>query len=802
MKFSRSLSVGLLLLFAALSIQAKDEWTRVKSKNFLLVGNASEKDIRKVATRLEQFRETFRQLFGGASLTSPIPTNVVVFKSDGAYKNFKPKRADGKLDTEVAGFFQPGEDVNYITLSTEREDGETFSTIFHEYVHFIVNTNFGKSEVPPWFNEGLAEYYSTFAIEDDIKVKLGMPDSNHLYLLQQSRLMPLDQLFKVTNYQLLQTGGHSRSIFYAESWALVHYLIRTGKARGLNNFLAALTKGETPEKAFQDVFQMNYAAMESALRKYVSQSTFNYQLVTFEKKLTFEADMQASPLGEAESNAYLGDLLYHNNRPDDAEAFLQAAVKLQPDSGMANRALGMVKIKQRKFAEARAALEKAIAGDPRDHVAFFRYAFLLSREGQDEFGFVRSFDAAHAAKMRDALRKAIAINPAFTESYELLAFVDVVTNEELDEAARLMRTALKYQPGNQRYALRLAEILSRQGKLDESEAAAKKIAETADEPDVRTRASGLLDFIIQKRVYDEQMAEYKQRNGGVEPRRIDSGKPPTEEELAKRQAEATLRSINASLRKPTAGEQRVIGRVQKIECRAGTVSYLVKAGTEVFTLTSRDFEALTLSAWDGESANLQVGCDADISAVDAVILFRPATGPKAKARGEMIAIEFVPADFRLMTDEEVHNSTVVIYQQPESNRPPVRSEKGPIDVEARRREMMMQAIKDAIQKPSDGQKREIGFLERIECTNKGSYFHLRTPTQTLRLLNTSPRAMKIIYYTPDLAGLELGCTLKPIDYPAVFVYADKPDAKAKSAGEIVSLEFVPKTFVLEWARGR
>ena len=44
----------------------------------------------------------------------------------------------------------------------------------------------------------------------------------------------------------------------------------------------------------------------------------------------------------------------------------------------------------------------------------------------------------------------------------------------------MMRTALKYQPGNQRYSLRLGEILSRQGKLDESEAIAQKIYHASD----------------------------------------------------------------------------------------------------------------------------------------------------------------------------------------------------------------------------------------------------------------------------------------------------------------------------------
>jgi hypothetical protein len=224
-------AVASLLLVVHTQVEAKDEWLQVRSKNFFLVGNASEKDIRKVATKLEQFRETFRLLFPNATFTNAVPTNVVVFKSMSAYRPFKPKRADGKIDDFVAGFFQSGEDVNYITLSTEGDDSQMYGLIFHEYVHFIVNTNFGKSGIPPWFNEGLAEYYQTFSILEDQKVKLGLPQNDHLQLLQQSKFIPLDDLFKVTGFQLLQTGRHSRSIFYAESWALLHYLIQGGRAK-------------------------------------------------------------------------------------------------------------------------------------------------------------------------------------------------------------------------------------------------------------------------------------------------------------------------------------------------------------------------------------------------------------------------------------------------------------------------------------------------------------------------------------------------------------------------------------------
>src|SRR5688572_6048629 len=106
--FSRLLFLLFLLTTVSLTISAKETWIKVESKNFHLFGNAPEKDIRKVATKLEQFHSTFQILFKSANFNSSIPTNVIVFKSGSAYKPFKPKRADGKTDEFVAGYFLPG----------------------------------------------------------------------------------------------------------------------------------------------------------------------------------------------------------------------------------------------------------------------------------------------------------------------------------------------------------------------------------------------------------------------------------------------------------------------------------------------------------------------------------------------------------------------------------------------------------------------------------------------------------------------------------------------------------------------
>src|SRR5947209_15746678 len=146
-RFALPLFALTCLLACAHAASANDTWTSVRSKNFLHVGNASEKDIRQVATRLEQFRDAFSRLFAGANFSSPVPTTVVVFKSDSAYKPFKPV-FDGKVD-DVAGYFQSGEDVNYITLTSERRAEDPFAVIYHEYVHQLVANTLGRGSVPP-----------------------------------------------------------------------------------------------------------------------------------------------------------------------------------------------------------------------------------------------------------------------------------------------------------------------------------------------------------------------------------------------------------------------------------------------------------------------------------------------------------------------------------------------------------------------------------------------------------------------------------------------------------------------------
>src|SRR5262249_36571370 len=60
---------------------AADKWLSIHTKNFLLVGNASESDIRRVGRTLEEFRSAVSMTFPKMEQTSSVPTTIMVLRT-------------------------------------------------------------------------------------------------------------------------------------------------------------------------------------------------------------------------------------------------------------------------------------------------------------------------------------------------------------------------------------------------------------------------------------------------------------------------------------------------------------------------------------------------------------------------------------------------------------------------------------------------------------------------------------------------------------------------------------------------
>ena len=496
----RALLGALCLLCAvtpatAAAAAARDGWAGVRSPHYLLVGDTTEGELREVAIRFEQFRNAFSQLFPASGLASSVPTTVVVFKDFESYKDFRPHYRG--RPAEFVSYFQSGLDINYIALPLDRDRESLYVKLFHESVHLLIDSQ--SRRIPDWLNEGLAQYYSTF--EFDIAANkniFGRPVAGNLALLRKNKLLPLAALFAVDRASADYNESERSGIFNAQSWALVHYLMNDDDGRRqlqLLRFIEMTAAGAPFERSFRQSFKTDYETVEAELGEYVRRESFRVRNTRLEDHLSVVAEMESLSLTGADAHFYMGDLLLHINRYEDAARHLQKALNLNPRSAMASAALGMVRVRQRQGAEARRLLRQATTLEPDNYLTHYYYAYALSREEMDEEQEIAAYETGTAEVMRLELRRAIALKPGFTESYRLLAFINLVTGEHLPEAVELLRQGLKLSPGRPDLTFILAQVYLRMKETSAARITLQQLLNSGAPARLRARARAMLERV-------------------------------------------------------------------------------------------------------------------------------------------------------------------------------------------------------------------------------------------------------------------------------------------------------------------
>lgn len=633
-RFIFPLAISLCLLAVVshhTTVAAKDTWISVRTNNFFIVGNASEKDIKQVGVKLEQFREVFTRLFPNIKLKTPVPTTVMVFKNEASYAPFK-------IRANSSGHFQSGHDVNYIALTTDTKFEDHLSVIFHEFTHLLVKNTFNTA--PVWFNEGLAEYYSTFRINDDQMVVLGFPIASHVILLRRSKLLPLRTLFEVDHKSAHYNETDKTSIFYAQSWALMHYLTigKAGRTEQLEKFMGLLNSRVPLERAFQEAFGMTFEAMEADLINYVKSDRYNISFDRFQKKLALNVTFSAvTKLSEAEAKAYQGDLLLHSNRKE-AYFYLEEAVKLDPNLAMAHASLGMAYFNEGKSSAAHASLARAVAANSQNYLAHYYYAFVLSHAGPNEGPSITIFTPELAAKLREHLQKAIALRPDFSEPYNLLAFVNLVTGKDIDESIVMLKRVLNELPGQHNLAYMLAQLYERKDDFKNARLLLEEIVKSNAEDEVRRLSESLLK---QVKASEDQKARYETaKQPSVIVVDADSA-PPKEVPFDPSQ------QLREALRSPAKGETRLQAQLVKIECEPkGGIVFVVKTASGLLRLRTANFNNLEIRTWDAAVSG-EITCGERKPENSVVVCYVLGPDRRLKIDGTLKSIEFVPSDFKL-----------------------------------------------------------------------------------------------------------------------------------------------------------
>jgi len=633
------LRASLLVALCGLSVNviARDSWVSVRSKHLLVIGNGSEKEIRQVTARLEQFREVVSALLAKAGSDSAIPTTVIVFKDDASYGPFK-------VSENNSGYFQPGQDVNYITLSTEsRGDLDPFSTIFHEYTHLLVNDTFGKT--PAWFNEGLAELYSTLSVSDDQRVVIGRPIRRHISTLQQNSLLPLRTLLEVDYKSPFYNESQKQSIFYAEAWALMHYLMMTDngvRAPHVLEFLQLLNAHTALEPAFQKAFNTSIESFESALRGYVLQDHFRSNDLTFARKIQPSIEMTSASLSEAEVFAYEGDLLIHSNR-NEAETYLLKAVALDPNLIQAHASLGMARYRQGRMSEALPSLERAVEANSQNALVQYYYAAILSRPAENETTLTLGLAPETAAKARAALKNAIALRPDFHDSYNLLAYVNLVMGTDIDETIELLNGVLARSPERNDHRYMLGQLYMHKDDYKQARPLLERVAAGNLEANVRSHAQKLLGVMTEIEELEVKKEEARRARGFA----TSNGNQPQIGAAANQAVNDPSADLREVLHLPTTGEARVAGVLMSIDCEANGLVFVVKTQERTLRLRADSFQQVRRVSFTADVRGT-ITCGARKPENPVVVCYLPISDKRANSDGVLSSVEFVPREFQLV----------------------------------------------------------------------------------------------------------------------------------------------------------
>jgi len=345
------------------------DWKRVRTPSFEAVTNGSVDEVRRVLDQLEVFRTNLVTRFLRLRTAAPLPTLVVVFKGDGAFDRFKPRDEKGKRRDFVGAYFLQGPDMNHIVLP--KAQGEDLRLVFHEYYHYVADRN--TRVLPIWLSEGMSEYYSTseFVPERGQSV-IGKIIPWHIQFLRMDPLIPLDQLLSNDGAHKILRGDPRRvAMLYAQSWALVHYLMldaNAARAEQIPAYLEALEKGLSLEQAFRSAFGLTYQEATKALSSYIGRNAFPLMTVT-QDAATISGGSTVEALTEAEAEHVQGDLLMRLGAKEEAERSLAKALALDPAFVPAKVALAQLRVSQDRETEAIEMLTPIAEAEPGNFAA-------------------------------------------------------------------------------------------------------------------------------------------------------------------------------------------------------------------------------------------------------------------------------------------------------------------------------------------------------------------------------------------------------------------------------------------------
>jgi tetratricopeptide (TPR) repeat protein len=624
---------GVVLLLYSAAVAAAPPWIEIHAPHLTVVTDAGEKHGREIALRLEQVRSVFAQSLMKNRLNMPVPLTIIALKKDQQYSQTAPASRVG-----VAGFFVSGDEHNFIVLNLSRE--EPWRDVSHDFAHLLLNYNYPPTQ--GWFDEGFAEYFSSIRL-DDKQVQIGgdpeqsasaredllghqtqarTSSKSLTELLSGPVWLPMADLFNM-RHEISGPEGTHNTLFYAQSWMVVHYLLNKNKMPETGTYFDLVENQNVPvEEAIQKAYGMTAAHFEQTVKDYFHSLTAlfhptdrNRQLADF--NTTAEVYQFPAPLGpdelsvtvtqlqEIDARSLLAEVKARvQDRREEAIKELQSLAAAPSDNEAAHRALAWMHIQRKEFEPASEELSNAAELNPKDPWVRYYLSVLKYRVAQTTRQSIQSL-----GNMMQDLRAVLDWYPEFAEGYNMLAMARVEGGGTAS-ALEAIKVAIQLSPRNELYVYNLGEIYLSGKKWDAARPVFERLKSSSN-PQLATAARRRLDDMEALKKYGIQ-PQHPLESLNEPPQTVKSegtAKPELEAKppASAKQAGADAETNEPDARKPNLPEpapatgaiQFLKGKLVSVDCsQPPSATLTIVAGTKTLHLRTPDYKSMTLVGAD------------------------------------------------------------------------------------------------------------------------------------------------------------------------------------------------------------
>jgi hypothetical protein len=652
------LSTMLLCVVLAASADAAEPspWLEIHSTHFTVITDAGEKKGKEVALRFEQMRAVFGTLLMKDRINQPEPLTILAFKNDKTYYQSAPLRRGQPI--AVPGFFVPGDDQDFFVLNLFEE--ESWRAVAHNYAHLLLNYNYpAKSDgsSPGWFDEGLAEYFSSIRLNDKNYEIGGDPElhsrfTEDLLQNQQEVRSPPKSLTELLSGQVWlalpdlltlkhdtsnYTEGTHHTLFYAQSWITMHYLLHEKKMPETGTYFGLVENQQVPvEEAIQKAYGVTPAQFDQAVKDYFHSLTPLFTALDASRqpdsKITppqvyqfpeivgpSDSAITSRSLHEMDARALIAEVKIRI--PDRRESGLQELHELAttPDPSaktandqkssrdkddktsapliasvgneIAHRVLAYDHLQHGEFDGAAEELSDAAALKPGDLWIRYYLSLLKYRIAQSKHAQI-----AGLPNMMQDLRAVLEWYPEFADAYDLMAIARMEGGGPV-AAMQAERAAMQLSPRNQSYVYHMAEIYIADKKWEATRALLGRL-KVSSNPKIAAAARERLEQISNEQKYGVSAAS------GTSAQKLSPQKSPfdvLEEDAAKRAAAQKAQSAGTADTRPAKFLQ---GRLVGVDCSQSPAAVLtVSSDGTVLKLRTADYKSLLLIGADAFSCD-------------------------------------------------------------------------------------------------------------------------------------------------------------------------------------------------------